>query len=191
MSFKEATRTMKNSSRFDAVILKNGIDQPFINHLEQKNENVKFMSIDSDLSSIFKDDSHDEESLKNQNDALTEIFKSALNMEKLNVKAEGLKDENISAIITVREDNKRMADMMRMYGMGMGMPGMDDMGETLVLNVNNTLVKYIIDNPQGENVNLFCEQLYDLAKISHAQLKPEQMTKFISRSNEILKLLAR
>ncbi len=174
-----------------AVILKNGIDQPFINHLEQKNENVKFMSIDSDLSSIFKDDSQDEETLKNHNEALTEIFKTALNLEKLNVKAESLKDENISAIITVSEESKRMADMMRMYGMGMGMPGMDDMGETLVLNVNNVLVKYIIDNPQGDNVNLFCEQLYDLARISHAPLKPEQMTKFINRSNEILALLTR
>ena len=80
---------------------------------------------------------------------------------------------------------------MRMYGMGMGMPGMEDMGETLVLNVNNELVKYIFANPEGGNVNLFCEQLYDLARIGHAQLQPEQMTRFITRSNEILKLLAR
>ena len=65
------------------------------------------------------------------------------------------------------------------------------MGETLVLNVNNNLVKYIIDNPQGDNVNMFCEQLYDLARISHAPLKPEQMTSFINRSNAILELLTK
>ena len=182
---------MFKDAGIDAVILKNGIDQPFISHLESKNENVKFLSIDSDLSSVLKDDTQDEETLKGQNDSLTEIFRAALNMDKLNVKAECLKDEKISAIITVSEENKRMADMMRMYGMGMGMPGMDDMGETLVLNVNNNLVKYIIDNPQGDNVNMFCEQLYDLARISHAPLKPEQMTSFINRSNAILELLTK
>ena len=182
---------MFKDAGIDAVILKNGIDQPFINHLESKNENVKFLSIDSDLSSVLKDDTQDEEALKGQNDALTDIFRTALSMEKLNVKAESLKDEKISAIITVSEESKRMADMMRMYGMGMGMPGMDDMGETLVLNVNNNLVKYIIDNPQGDNVGMFCEQLYDLARISHAPLKPEQMTSFINRSNAILELLTK
>ena len=175
----------------DAVILKNGIDQPFINHLEQKNEEIKFLSIDSNLSSVFKDENSDEELLKSQNDILTDIFRKALNMEKLNVEAESLKDENVSAIITVSEENKRMADMMRMYGMGMGMPGMNDMGETLVLNVNNELVKYIVTNPDNDNIAMFCEQLYDLARIGHAPLNPEEMSKFITRSNEILKLLTK
>ncbi len=181
---------MFKDAGMDAVILKHNIDQSFVNHLEQKNENVKFLSIDSDLSSIFKDEG-DEEELKKQNDELTELFKKALNNDSLNVKAERLKDENISSMITISEDSKRMADMMRMYGMGMGMPSYDNMGETLVLNINNVLVKYILDNPQSDNVTMFCEQLYDLAKISHSPLQPEQMTKFITRSNEILGLLTK
>ena len=174
----------------DAVILKHSIDQPFMNHLESKNADLKFQSIDSDISSVFKEEGQDEESLKANNDALSDIFKKALNKEKLEVRAEALKDANISSIITVSEENKRMADMMRMYGMGMEMPGMD-MGETLVLNINNGLVKYILDNPQSDNVTMFCEQLYDLAKISHSPLQPEQMSRFISRSNEIMMLLAK
>ena len=181
---------MFKDAGMDAVILKHNIDQPFVNHLEQKNENVKFLSIDSDLSSIFKDEG-DEEELKKQNDELTELFKTALNNDSINVKAERLKDENISSMITISEDSKRMADMMKMYGMGMGMPSYGNMGETLVLNVNNVLVKYILDNPQSDNVTMFCEQLYDLAKISHSPLQPEQMTRFITRSNEILGLLAK
>lgn len=182
---------MFKDAGMDAVIFKHSIDQPFVTHLEQKNENVKFLSIDSDLSSIFKDEEVDEETLKTKNDELTEIFRKALNMENLKVQAESLKDENISSMITINEESKRMADMMRMYGMSMGMPGYGDMGETLVLNVNNTLVKYILNNPEGTNVTMFCEQLYDLARISHSALQPEQMTQFISRSNEILKLLAK
>ena len=181
---------MFKDAGMDAVILKHNIDQPFISHLEQKNENVKFLSIDSDLSSTFKNEG-DEEELKKQNEELTEIFKKALNIDNLKIQAERLKDENISSMITVSEDDKRMADMMKMYGMNMGMPAYDGMGETLVLNVNNTLVKYILDNPQSDNVTMFCEQLYDLAKIGHSPLKPEQMTRFIARSNDILKLLAK
>lgn len=181
---------MFKDAGMDAVILKHSIDQPFVSHLEQKNENVKFLSIDSDLSSIFKDEAVDEEDLKTKNDELTGIFRKALNMENLKVQAESLKDENISSMITINEDSKRMADMMKMYGMGMGMPGYGDMGETLVLNVNNTLVKYILANPESDNIAMFCEQLYDLARISHSSLQPEQMTKFIARSNDILKLLA-
>ena len=181
---------MFKDQNIDAVILRHSIDQAFMSQLESKNENLKFLSIDSDLSSVFKSEEQDEESLKTFNESLSELFKKALNMGNLNVKVEALKDANISSIITIDEESKRMADMMRMYGMGMDMPMMP-VGETLVLNINNGLVKYILDNPDSDNVTMFCEQLYDLAKISHAPLQPEQMSRFISRSNEILMLLTK
>lgn len=182
---------MFKDAGMDAVILKHNIDQPFINHLEQKNENVKFLSIDSDLSSTFKEETSEEE-LKEINDKLSEIFKDALNNENLTVKAEKLKDAAISSMITVNEESKRMADMMKMYAMsGMDPSMFGGMGETLILNINNELVKYILDNPQSDNVKMFCEQLYDLASISHAPLKPEQMTAFIARSNKIMGLLTK
>ena len=172
----------------DAVILKHNIDQPFITHLEQKNENLKFLSIDSDLSEIFKDDADDseeaKETLKADNDKLSEIFKKALGKDNLQVKAEKLKDAEVSSMITINEDSKRMADMMKMYGMsGMDPEMYGAQGETLVLNLNNVLVKYILDNPESDNVTLFCEQLYDLAMVGHGQVAPERMTAFIARSN--------
>ncbi len=180
--------------KMDAIILKHSIDQPFINHLEQKNENVKFTGIDSDLSEIFKEEisEDDQESVKVSTDALTELFKKALGKDDIVIKADKLKNAEISSMITIDESSKRMSDMMKMYSM----PGMDPgmfgtPGETLVLNLNNVLVKYLIDNPEDENTNIFCEQLYDLAKISHSPLKSEQMTKFISRSNQIMKLLTK
>ena len=170
----------------DAVILKHNIDQPFITHLEQKNENLKFLSIDSDLSEIFKDDADDseeaKEALKADNDKLSEIFKKALGKDNLQVKAEKLKDAEVSSMITINEDSKRMADMMKMYGA---------QGETLVLNLNNVLVKYILDNPESDNVTMFCEQLYDLAMVGHGQVAPERMTAFIARSNRIMELLTK
>ncbi len=185
---------MFKDAGMDAVILKHSIDQPFITHLEQKNENVKFLSIDSDLSSIFKEEeSEDEaEAFKETADKLSEIFKKALKNEKLKVQAEKLKNADISSMITVNEDSKRMADMMRMYGMAGMDPSMyGGMGETLIVNVNNSLVRYILDNPDSGNVEIFCEQLYDLALISHAPLSPERMSGFIARSNKIMGLLAK
>lgn len=180
----------------DAVILKHNIDQPFITHLEQKNENLKFLSIDSDLSEIFKDDADDseeaKEALKADNDKLSEIFKKALGKDNLQVKAEKLKDAEVSSMITINEDSKRMADMMKMYGMsGMNPEMYGAQGETLVLNRNNVLVKYILDNPESDNVTMFCEQLYDLAMVGHGQVAPERMTAFIARSNRIMELLTK
>ena len=180
--FKEEGKT--------AVILKHNIDTPFISHLEMKNDKIKFQRIDADLTEDFVE-ATDEAELKETTDSLTDIFRKALGNDKLEVKVEKMKNENISSMITLSEESRRMQDMMKMYSMnGMNM-GMFGGGETLVLNANNKLVQYILAHKDGENVNLFCEQLYDLAMISHQPLAPEKMTKFISRSNEIMMLLAK
>ena len=177
----------------DAVLLKHNIDQPFITHLEQKNEGVKFMRIDADLTDTFKEEvaENDKEQLSKDLEALTETFKKALNKEDLEVKLEKLKNENISSMVTLSEESRRMQDMMKMYGM-MGMdPSMFGTKLTLVLNANNSLVKYILENKDSENVPMFCAQLYDLAVMSHEQLSPEAMSAFIDRSNKIMMLLAK
>ena len=174
----------------NAVILKHNIDAPFISHLEMKNDKIKFQRIDADLTEDFVE-ATDEAALKETTDSLTEIFRKALGNDKLDVKVEKMKNENISSMITLSEESRRMQDMMKMYSMnGMDL-GMFGGGETLVLNANNKLVQYILEHKDGEHVNLFCEQLYDLAMISHQPLAPEKMTKFISRSNEIMMLLAK
>ena len=183
---------MFREEKTDAVMLGHSIDEPFITHLERKNEGVKFLRIDSDLNESFKDSSMDTESdeFKENAKSLTEIFQNALNNKNLDVKVESLKNENISSMVTMSEENRRMQDMMKMYGMaGMGMP-MDN-SITLVLNANNTLVKYVLNNKENENTNMICEQLFDLALISHKQLSPDEMTKFIERSNKIMTLLTK
>lgn len=176
----------------DAVILDHNIDTSFISQLEQRNENYKFMRIDADVTESLKDETSEEE-LKAQTDALTEVFKKALNNEKLNVKVEKLKNENISSIITLSEEGRRMQEMMKMYAMG-GMGGMDSnmfaADLTLTLNANNALVKYIFEHKDSENVPMFCEQLYDLAVLSNQPLSVDAMTKFVERSNKIMLLLA-
>ena len=177
----------------DAVILDHNIDTSFISQLEQRNENYKFMRIDADLTESLKDEVSEEE-LKEENDTLTEVFIKALNNDKLTVKVEKLKNENISSIITLSEEGRRMQDMMKMYAMN-GMGGMDmnmfAADQTLTLNANNALVKYIFENKDSENVPMFCEQLYDLAMLSNQPLSVDAMAKFVERSNKIMMLLAK
>ena len=174
----------------DAVYLTHNIDSAFITHLEQANQDVKFLRIDADIADTMTEEM-DEKEMESLGTKLGDIFKKALSKENLTVKAEKLKNENVSAMITLSEDSRRMQEMMKMYNMGNMDPSMfgADGSETLVLNVNNKLVKYIMDQPEGEHTDLICEHLYDLAQISNKPLSPEAMTKFIARSNEILGLL--
>ena len=181
---------MFKAQGIDAVILKDSIDQPFITQLESKNEGVKFKRIDDELNDSFTEElSEDEE--KSLKEKLSETFKKALGRE-IYIKVQKLKDEKVSSMITVSEETRRMQDMMKMYGMSNMDPSMfGGAGETLTLNASNNLVKYILDNPEGENTELICKQLYDLALISHTPLNPESMTAFIERSNKILEILTK
>ena len=185
---------MFKAAKMDAVILTHNIDQPFISQLESKNEGVKFMRIDADLTDTFKAKTSKkaEKEMEEQAETISTIMKKALKNDKITIKVEKLKNKKISSMITLSEESRRMQDMMKMYAMnGMDMGGFGNEGETLILNANHPLVQYVVEHKDGENVEMICEQLYDLAKLQHAPLAPEAMTKFIARSNEIMMLLAK
>ena len=176
----------------NAVILDHNIDTSFISQLEQRNENYQFMRIDADLTDSLK--SEDSGDLTEATNTLTDVFNKALNNDKLTIKVENLKNAEIASVLTLSEQGRRMQDMMKMYSMG-GMGGMDPnmfaADQTLTLNANNELVKYILNNKDSENVPMFAEQLYDLALISNQSLTVDQMTKFVKRSNDIMLLLTK
>ena len=172
----------------DAVILKHNIDAPFISHLEQKDTTIQFKRIDADVTEELKEEgSASEETVK----ALTDVFRKNLNKENLEVRVEKLKDESVAAMVTLSEENRRMQDMMKMYSMYGMDSGMFAGQETLVLNEKHPLVAYILENSDSENVPILCQQLYDLAMLSHKPLSPEEMTKFVQRSNEIMLMLTK
>ena len=184
---------MFKEQNMDAVILDHNIDTSFISQLEQRNEHYKFMRIDADVTESLKDETSAED-LKAETDTLTDVFKKALNNNKLTVKVEKLKNADIASVITLSEEGRRMQDMMKMYAMN-GMGGMDPnmfaADQTLTLNANNELVKYIFEHKDSEHVPMFCEQLYDLAMLSNQPLSVDAMAKFVQRSNQIMMLLAK
>ena len=178
--FKEAGK--------DAVILKHNIDSAFISHLEQKDQTIQFKRIDADLSEELREEGEtDEETAK----ALAEVFRTSLKNDKLEIKVENLKNEKVAAMLTLSEESRRMQDMMKMYNMYGMDPSMFGSQETLVLNAKHPLVQYVAKNKDSQNTPVICEELYDLAMISHKQLSPEEMTRFVQRSNEILLMLTK
>ena len=185
---------MFKNEGMDALYMDQTIDSPFITLLEQKNENVHFYRIDADLTDNFVGEELSEETAKEYTDSLTETFKKALGVENITIKVESLKNPDISSLITLSEESRRMQEMMKMYGMA-GMNFDADMfggkGETLVLNSNNELVKYVLDNKDGEHTDDICCQLYDLAVLANRPLAPEAMTRFVERSNRLLAVLTK
>lgn len=177
----------------DAVILAHNIDSAFITYLEQKHDNVKFQRIDADVHESLKAEVAEEEkeTFQKNADSLTEIFRKVLNNEKLDVKVEKLKDENIASMAVLSEESRRMEEMMKMYGMGGMDTGMFGGQASLILNADHPLVQYVVENKEGENVELICKQLYDLALLAHKPLSPQEMTAFVQRSNQIMMLLTK
>ena len=185
---------MFKAAKMDAVILTHNIDQPFISQLEAKNEGIKFQRIDADLTDTFrsKTSKKAEKELEEAAQSISKVMKKALKKDKITVKVEKLKNKKISSMITLSEESRRMQDMMKMYSMsGMDMGGFGREGETLILNANHPLVQYIMEHTDGSNVEMICEQLYDLALLQHAPLEPEAMSKFVARSNDIMMLLTK
>ena len=179
---------MFREAKKDAVILKHNIDSAFISHLEQKDQTIQFKRIDADLTEELRgEEAADEETSK----TLTEVFRGALKNDKLEVKVENLKNEKVAAMMTLSEESRRMQDMMKMYKMYGMDPSMFGGQETLVLNAKHPLVQFVADNKDSEKIPVICEELYDLAMLSHKQLSPEEMTRFVQRSNEILLMLTK
>ncbi|HEY9575599.1 MAG TPA: molecular chaperone HtpG [Lachnospiraceae bacterium] len=173
----------------DAVILKHNIDNAFISQIEREKEELSFKRIDSDITDSLKEET--DANLGEATNLLSDIFKKALAKENLTVKVEKLKNEQISSMMILSEEERRMQDMMKMYGMAGMDPSMFGAKETLVLNANHPLVSYLTDNKDFNHAKIICQQLYDLAILSHKPLSSEEMTAFIKRSNEIMLLLTK
>ena len=177
----------------DAIILTHNIDSAFITYLEQKHQEVQFSRIDADVHDSLKDEvaEDEKEEFQKTTDSLVEIFRKELGNEKLDVKVEKLKDENVASMAVLSEENRRMQEMMKMYGMGGMDASMFGSQATLVLNANHPLVQFLVANKDSKNASIICKQLYDLAMLAHKPLSPEEMTAFVKRSNDIMMLLTK
>ena len=177
----------------DAIILTHNIDSAFITYLEQKHQEVQFLRIDADVHDSLKDEvaEDEKEAFQKTAESLVEIFRKEIGNDKLEVKVEKLKDDKVASMAVLSEENRRMQEMMKMYGMSGMDPSMFGSQATLVLNANHPLVQFLVEHKRSKNVPVICKQLYDLAMLAHKPLSPEEMTAFVQRSNEIMMLLTK
>lgn len=169
----------------DAVVLDTRLDVPYVSFLEAYSGGVRFERIDSAVSEMLKSDKETEI----DTESLEKLFKEALKKDDLKLKVENLKSDEVSAMIELSEQSRRMQEMSAMYGMDNRTFPSD---ETLVLNANNNVVKLLLDmkDDRKDEAEMICRQVYDLAVMSHKPLSQEEMTEFIARSNKIMELLA-
>ena len=187
---------MFRDNKMQAFILEHTIDQPFIQQLEAKNEGLHFARIDADIQDALKSRTGKKaaETLKEESEKLEKMIRKAVKNDKLSVKLENLRDKKTASMLTVDEQSRRMADMMKMYaasGMPMGLDSFAKEGQTLILNAKHPLVKYVMEHEEDKNTKMICQQLYDLAQIQNAPLSAEDMAGFIVRSNEIMLMLTK
>lgn len=179
---------MLKDNDLEAVVLNTSLDNHFISLIESKNDKVKFARVDSDLSSILKDEAAVD--VKEDNEAIEKVFKDALKDDKLKIEVHPLKDNSVSAIISESEETRRLQEMSRMYG---GDPSMFPKEETLIINTSSPLIKKLSDlakkEDKAELSEEVCRHVYDLAMISHGQLTAEEMNGFIERSSSLLEKL--
>ena len=177
----------------DAIILTHNIDSAFVTYLEQKHQDVQFLRIDADVHESLKDEvaEDEKEAFQKTTDSLVEIFRKELDNDKLDVKVEKLKDDKVASMAVLSEQERRMAEMMKMYGMSGMDPSMFGTQATLILNANHPLVQFLVEHKRSKNVPIICKQLYDLAMLAHKPLSPEEMTAFVQRSNDIMMLLTK
>ena len=177
----------------DAIILTHNIDSAFVTYLEQKHQEIQFLRIDADVHESLKDEvaEDEKEAFQKTTDSLVEIFRKELGNDKLDVKVEKLKDDKVASMAVLSEQERRMAEMMKMYGMSGMDPSMFGTQATLILNANHPLVQFLVEHKRSKNVPIICKQLYDLAMLAHKPLSPEEMTAFVQRSNDIMMLLTK
>ena len=146
----------------DAIILTHNIDSAFITYLEQKHQEVQFLRIDADVHDSLKDEvaEDEKEAFQKTAESLVEIFRKELGNDKLEVKVEKLKDDKVASMAVLSEENRRMQEMMKMYGMSGMDPSMFGSQATLVLNANHPLVQFLVEHKRSKNVPVICCLLY-------------------------------
>ncbi|MBO4835786.1 MAG: molecular chaperone HtpG [Lachnospiraceae bacterium] len=191
---------MFKKAKLDAVYLEHVIDSSYITQLEMKHEGVRFLRIDTDLDRVFqkRTSKKDQAELDEKAEKIQERLRKLAGNDKLEVRLQNLKNAQTSSMLTVSEESKRMEDLMMQMGMmGMDSPDLADLKTpgTLVLNNQNELVQYVLahleEDTEDENADMVLEQLYDLAKLGNEPLTPDEMSKFIARSNRIMVLLTK
>ena len=165
----------------DVIILNTLIDTNFISFLEyaEHDQKITFRRVDAAADSLTEDGEVSEDDRAK----LETRFRAAMNDSEIAVTLKPFKSDDMIAMITVDEQNRRMSEMSaRWGGRDMNLPEK----RTLVLNSKHPLIHWIESAPDGEETDSVCAQVADLAEMARQPLVAERMVEFLKRSNALL-----
>jgi len=169
------------------------LDSPIVPHLMQKletsNEKLSFARVDADHldNLIKKEDTQISKLSDEEKEKLKANIEEVTTDKGYTIQLEAMDSEASPFIITEPEFMRRMKEMQQTGGGGMfGMGNMPEM-YNLIVNINHPLVSEILGTKTAKKRDRLINQSLDLARLSKGLLKGEELTKFISRSYEMIK----
>ena len=167
----------------DVALLNTLIDVNYISFLEytEREDKISFKRIDAASDGLTEDG----EVIEEERTALESRFRTALKDESLDVQLKPFKTNDMIAMITVDEQNRRFAEMSARWGQGMDLPEK----RTLVLNAKHPLVSWLKKSDDSELTSSVCAQVADLAEMARQPLVADRMVEFLKRSNELLTMM--
>jgi len=187
---QDATIALYRVQGIDVVKLDSPIDVNFISFMEYGggvggDSKLRFARVDADVAGLADADVEDAGDVDTAK--LEALFRKVTGQAELKVEAKPLKAEAAPVMLVEGEQSRRFKEMSRMYGeMSFAMP--DDY--TLILNRQSPTVAALSACGNEERAELLARQLYDLAQLANAPLKPEDMTAFLTRSRRVVEMLA-
>ena len=169
----------------DVVLLDTLIDNNYISFLEyaERDSKITLKRIDAAADGLTGDGKTSEDDRK----LLETRFRAAVGDDTLEVQLKPFKSNDMIAMITVDEQNRRFAEMSaRWGGKDMVLPEK----RTLVLNASHPLVSWIKDAEEdGDLTRSVCAQVADLAEMARQPLVADRMVEFLKRSNALLTMV--
>lgn len=138
---------------YDVLIMDGQLDAHFVNHLESKLKDARFVRVDSDVVDrlIPKEDLAETRLSLEQQEELRPVFLChAPDNTNFTVMFENLAETDAPVLITQSEFMRRMKDMAQMGGGGMNFYGELPDSYNLVVNANHPLVSKVISETEAK-----------------------------------------
>lgn len=174
------------------------IDTQFIPWLEMRHEELKFQRVDAELDDSLQEKESElaDAEGKDSSEKLRELFKAALNDDRVTLQIQALKGDNApAALILLPEQMRRINDMGAL--MEQRLPGLPD-HHVLLINRRHRLVEGLLklsagsvitgsgSSPSQELASALSAHLYEMARLAVGGLEPNQLAGFQQRSADLM-----
>ncbi len=169
---------------YSVLKMDNMIDSHFINAMESKVEKTQWKRVDADAIDKLIDTGIQLEVILSdaQKEVVKKVFEETLNDKQKVVAVEAMSPDELPAIVTQNEFMRRMADMSKTGGGGMGMFGAMPNTYNITINANHPLINKLADLSSEDEQKALAKQISDLALLSQNLLTGSDLTAFIKRT---------